>query len=89
MKIQHDIVPVLKKYGVKKVSLFGSYARGDQTNASDVDLLIEPPRGMGLEFIRLKHELEDNLKKNVDLITYKSINKYLKPYILRFEKPIL
>lgn len=84
-----QILPVLKKYGVKKASLFGSYVRGDFDHDSDVDLIIEPPSGMGLEFIQLKHELEDSLQKKVDLITYQSINKYLKPYILQFEQPIL
>jgi len=89
MNIQDKIVPVLKKYGVKKASLFGSYARGDFDQQSDIDLLIEAPQGMGMQFIILKHELEDTLKKKIDLLTYKSLDKYLKPYILQFEKPIL
>jgi len=89
MKIQNQIVPLLKKYGVKKASLFGSYARGDYDDQSDVDLLIDPPQGMGIQFITLKHELEDQLQKKVDLLSFKGIDKYLKPYILQFEKPIL
>lgn len=87
--VTDTIVPVLQKYGVKKASLFGSYARGDYDEKSDVDILIQPPKGMGLEFIGLKHSLEDTLQKKVDLVSYNGINKYLKPYILQYQKKIL
>lgn len=81
MDITLLIVPILDKYGVKKASLFGSYAREEQVEGSDVDILIEPPPNMGISFITLKHELEDVLQKNVDLVTYRSVNKHLQPYI--------
>lgn len=89
MNIQRQIIPILKKFGVKKAALFGSYGRNDYDDQSDIDLLIEAPEGMGIQFIILKHELEDVLQKKVDLVTYKGLDKYLKPYILQFEKPIL
>lgn len=89
MNVQNQIIPLLQKYGVQKASLFGSYARDDYDENSDVDLLIQPPKGMGLQFIQLKHELEDTLSKKVDLVSFNGIDKYLKPYILKFEKPIL
>ena len=89
MQIQDIIIPVLKKYGVKKASLFGSYAKGLADPDSDVDLLIEAPAGMGMEFISLKHELEDSLHKKVDLVTYKGLDRYLEPYILNSQKSIL
>ena len=87
--ITQKILPVLEHYGVKKAALFGSYARGDYDEKSDVDILIQPPKGMGLEFIGLKHSLEDTLQKKVDLVSYNGINKYLKPYILQYQKHIL
>lgn len=87
--ITQKIIPVLEKYGVKKATLFGSYARGDYDENSDIDILIQPPKGMGLEFFGLKHSLEDTLQKKVDLITYNGIDKYLKPYILQHQKDIL
>lgn len=62
MTVQDQIVPVLKKFGVKKASLFGSYARGYFDQHSDIDVLIEAPKGMGIQFIMLKHELEDTLR---------------------------
>ncbi len=87
--ISDKIVPVLLKYGVKKAALFGSYARGEQDEKSDVDILIEPPDDMGLEFIDLKHKLEDALQKKVDLVSYNGISKYLKKYILAGQVPLL
>ena len=80
--IAANIIPVLKKYGVKRASLFGSYARGTADEKSDVDILIEPPEGMGIAIVHLKRDLEDSLHKKVDLVSYNGISKYLKKYIL-------
>jgi predicted nucleotidyltransferase len=80
--IVQQIKPILEKYGVKRDSLFGSYARGDHNKESDVDILIEPPNNMGLSFIDLKLDLEESLSKKVDLLSYRAIDKYLKEYIL-------
>lgn len=83
------IIPVLQKYGVQKASLFGSYARGTQDDQSDIDILIEPPSGMGMGIVRLKRDLEDTLNKKVDLVSYNGISRYLKKYILANQVPIL
>lgn len=83
------IIPVLKKYGVKKASLFGSYARGEEDEKSDVDILFLPPEGMGMEVVRLHRDLEDKLGKKVDLVSFNGISKYLKKYILADQQPIL
>ena len=82
-------VPILKKKGVKKESLFGSYARREAKKRSDIDMIIQPPKGMGLEFFGLNLELEEKLGKKVDLLTYKSIHPLLKKYILKDEVRIL
>lgn len=87
--ITDNIIPVLKKYGVKKAALFGSYARGDFDDQSDVDILIERPESMGLSFISLKHDLEDQLHKKVDLVTYGGLNPHLKNDILSQQVQIL
>ena len=88
-KIKNRSLPVLKKHGVLKAGIFGSYARGEQKKSSDIDILIEPPKGMGLEFFGLNLELEEKLGKKVDLITYKYINPLLKKSILENEVRIL
>ena len=84
------IVKTLKENGIKRASVFGSYARGEQKKESDIDIIIEPKKGMGLfNFVGVKMDLENKLKKKVDLITYKSINPYLKAYIKREQIRIL
>ncbi len=86
---EEKIVFILKKNGVTKASIFGSYARGDATKNSDVDILIEPPRGIGLGFVGIKLELEKEIGRKVDLLTYNSIHPYLKKYIVADEVRII
>ncbi len=87
--IKKNIVPILKKHHIKKAGIFGSYARGEQKKNSDIDILVEPPKGMGLEFFGLQLELEKKLGKKVDLVTYKYLSPYLKENILNSEVRIL
>mgnify|MGYP001570776371 CR=1 FL=1 len=87
--IESVIIKVLKKYNVRKASIFGSYARGEQKKDSDIDILIEPPKGMGFGFVSIAFDLEKALGKKVDLLTYKGISPHLKKYILEDEVKIL
>lgn len=88
-KIKPKIIQILKKYNIKKAGIFGSYARGEQKKNSDIDIIIEPPKGIGLGFIDIELELESKLKKKVDLLSYNGINKHLKKYILEEEVRIV
>jgi len=88
-KIKKPIIDILKKHGVKKAGIFGSYARGEEKDDSDIDILIQPTKNMGIEFIEIKLELEDKLGKKVDLVSYKGINLHLKKYILKDEVKII
>lgn len=82
-------VPILQKYHVKKASVFGSFARGEETAKSDIDFLIELPKGMSLfTFADLKMDLEETLQKEVDLVTYRSIHPLLKEAILKEQQII-
>jgi len=77
-QIKQKAIPLLKESGVLRSSLFGSYVRGEQTKESDIDMLIEFPRGKSLlDLIRLEMKLEEILGRKVDLLTYKSISPYL------------
>jgi len=70
-EIKSIITAIAKDYDVKSVKLFGSYADGRATTASDIDLLVEyntPPTL--LNFLGLKEHLEDKLKVRVDLVRY-------------------
>lgn len=88
-KIKTKVLRVLKKYGIKKAGIFGSYARGEQKKNSDVDILIQPPKGIGFGFAGIEIELEEILGKKVDLISYKGISPYLKERILSDEVRII
>ncbi len=88
LPIIKKIVRVLRGYGVKKAGIFGSYARGEQKKKSDIDVIIEPPKGMGLKFVRLAMELEEKTGKKVDLVSYNGIHPLLRSKILKEEIPI-
>ncbi|MEK6894267.1 MAG: nucleotidyltransferase domain-containing protein [Nanoarchaeota archaeon] len=89
-KIRPIIYKIVKQRGIKKAGIFGSYARGEQKKNSDIDILIEPSKDMGLfEVIELEDELKKKLKKKVDLLTYASIHKLLHDRILKEEVRIL
>ena len=88
-EIKKKIVKILKKNKVVRAGIFGSYARGEQKKNSDIDILIEPPKGIGLGFVGIKLELEDELGKKVDLLTYKYIHPLLKKIILNEEVRVI
>ena len=84
-----NIINILQGYKVKKAALFGSYARGDNNEKSDIDILIEPANGTTLfDMAGMQIDLQDSLKKSVDVVTYGSINPMLKDKILKDEKVI-
>jgi hypothetical protein len=86
IELKKKIAPILKKNGVTKASVFGSFARGEETETSDIDLLIELEKPKGLLFLAgLRFDLEDILGRKVDLLTYRSINPRLKNYINKDE----
>jgi uncharacterized protein len=70
-----------QKFPVKDIALFGSYARGEQTPESDIDLLVEFSTPVGIEFVDLVLYLENFFQKPVDLVTKKGLKKVLQPYI--------
>lgn len=89
-KYTAKIIPILKKYGVSRASLFGSVVRGDTHKNSDVDILVEVPKDKSLfDMMDIQFELEDVLKKKVDLVEYDYIKPRLKSYILKDQIQIL
>ena len=72
-----------KKYGVKRIGVFGSYSRGEQREDSDVDILVEFERPVGfIEFIRLQEYLESLLGVKVDLVTKGALKRRIKERVL-------
>ena len=82
-EIKTKILPLLKKYQVRRASLFGSIVRGEDTENSDIDLLVELPEGSSLlELGGLKVELGELLGREVDVLTYNSLHRFIKEKIL-------
>ena len=85
----NQIISLLQEYfsgqPVVKAYLFGSYAREEQENDSDIDILVEldPKIPIGLEYAQMYVDLEKLTGKEVDLVTEKSLSKYVKPYVDR------
>ena len=88
--VTRKVLPVLKEAGVTKSSLFGSYVRGDYRTDSDVDILVELPKGNSLlDLVRLEKKLEKALGKKVDLLTYNSVHPLLEDHIKKDQLQIL
>jgi hypothetical protein len=89
-QIIEQILPVLKQAEVKKAALFGSYVRGDNNENSDIDILVDLPRGKTLlDLVDLKQDLEEILQRKVDVVEYGGIHPLLKDSILASQHPIL
>ena len=75
----------IKQYGVKKIGIFGSYVRNEQTNISDIDIIVEFSKGEKTfdNYMNLKFFLEELLNVKVDLVIKESIKPDLRKYILR------
>ena len=78
-----ELLPDLRaEYGVRSLSIFGSYARGEQTPGSDLDLLIEFDEVPGLfAFASLQYALEDRLGVSVDLFTRPMLKPRIAPNV--------
>jgi predicted nucleotidyltransferase len=72
-----------EEYKVKTIGIFGSYARGEQKETSDIDILVEFYETPSLlDFIGLEQYLSDLLNIKVDLVSSKSIHPLIKDYIM-------
>ena len=70
------LLPVVRKFGIRKLYLFGSYARGEADISSDVDLLIEGHDGKGMmKFLELQELMEHSIGKKVDLVESEAVLK--------------
>ena len=90
--IKRKIKPILKRHDVKNAAVFGSYARGEQKKRSDVDILIEfknDDEKSLMDLAGLKVELEETLKKEVDLVEYSMLHARLKDQILSEQVVVL
>ncbi len=90
-EIKNKILPILKKYGVKRAGVFGSVVRGEAMENSDVDIMVEIKRDdiSLIGFVGIKLELEEALNRKVDLVEYSTVKPLIRERILSEEVPIL
>jgi uncharacterized protein len=81
---QNTLMEISRQNGVKKVGAFGSGARGEATDQSDIDLLVEfaKPKGL-LAMVKLERQIAKALGRKVDLLTEAALSPYLREGILR------
>jgi predicted nucleotidyltransferase len=78
LQILRKELPYLReKYGVEKLAIYGSFAKGAQTKKSDVDILVQLVNPLGLKFVELAYHLEKVLGRKVDLATFETLHRSL------------
>lgn len=89
--IKNKILPILKRYDIKKAGIFGSFVRGEAREGSDIDILVEIERDdiSLLDFVGIKLEIEEAIGRKVDLVEYSTIKPLIKKQILSEEVAIL
>ncbi len=89
-EIKRKILPILQRYGVKRIGLFGSCVRGEMREDSDIDILVEIEKDISLlDFIGIKLEIEETLGRKVDLVEYCTIKPLLRDRILKEQVVVL
>lgn len=87
LKILRELLPKIKtQYQIKQLGLFGSYVRGEATENSDIDILVEfyPNINFGLiTYCRLENQLSETLGKKVDLVTKDGLKPHIGANILK------
>ena len=82
-KLQEVAPGICEQFGVQRIGIFGSYARGDQKPSSNVDILVELEEGFStlINFVGLADHLEQILQLKVDLLTVQGIDPYIRSYV--------
>lgn len=82
--IRNVIWQYIDEYGIRKVGIFGSYARGQARETSDIDLVFDFQKKFGMFGLsHLKLSLEERLGKSIDILEYSSIDPFLRESILK------
>jgi len=82
--LRGELLFLRKKYGVKRLGLFGSYSRDEATEESDIDILVAFERPIGFfDFIGLEEYLKEKLGAEVELVTEDALKPIIKPRVTR------
>ena len=79
--LRRDEQEIKKRFHVKRIGLFGSFARGDEKGTSDVDIMVEFEEPTFDNFMKLSFFLEDLFARRVELVTPDSLSPYIAPYV--------
>ncbi len=89
-EIKERTGPIFQEYGVVRSSIVGSFARGEDGEHSDIDILVEFKEPIGLfKFSELQYKLEHAINKKVDLMTYRSAYPKLREFFKKDEISII
>lgn len=83
-EIKNKIIYILAKHGIKKILVFGSFARNEATTQSDLDLIVEFPEGASLlDHVGIEFELSEALNMKIDLLSQNGISPYIRDQIIK------
>ena len=83
-EIKETIISILVKHGIKRILVFGSYARNEATPKSDLDLIVDFPEGTSLlDHVGFEIELSEALNMRIDLLSRNGISPYIKDHVLK------
>jgi len=83
-EVKEIIISILVKHGIKRILVFGSYARNEATTKSDLDLIVDFPEGTSLlDHIGIEIELSEALNMKIDLLSRNGISPYIKDHVLK------
>lgn len=89
-ELKTKILPVLQHHDVIHAAIFGSFARGEEREDSDLDILVELKKGKSLlDLVALKLELEEVLKRKIDVVTYNSLHARIRERVLEEQMSII
>jgi len=77
LTLRQEKEDLCRRYPIHRIALFGSWARGEQTPTSDVDILVDVAPSIGWNFVSLADELERLLGVKVDLVSTRAIRPAL------------
>ena len=83
-EIKEKIISILVKHGIKRILVFGSYARNEAKPTSDLDLIVDFPEGTSLlDHVGIEIELSEALNMKIDLLSRNGISPYIKDHVLK------
>ena len=89
-EIKEKALPILRQANIQKAVLFGSHVRGDNTEKSDIDMLVAFPENTTLlDVAKLQRQLEEQLDNKVEIVSYNAISPLIRDSILKHQYPVL